>query len=572
MFEKGIDNILPYFKPFNPNAFYRIQVTTTVFIITFTKAFILKSLVDQYREKPNEMMVKGEEQGFYLSAVQSMAAAGAWILLDFISSHLKHRLAESLRSDIGASILDKLQKPKLAFVLKSQYPDIAASLPQLLACGITDYSISIVENTLGFITQSVDFLSSAYSFSQRSDRSILMTCFATTALMSLFSFYLTQGSRGIVKAKNTSELFVRIDARNVVENSFQIVSKKAEGNEIESLRKNFDKLGENSSSKTSFEARNSSLNWLMTDLSSRILSATMAPLVFAQKLSFQTEFFALNRELYQVRSFVLWICAVVTSNFASLNEQLFNTRTALDDCLKKVSNSKLVFDNKCQLRINNLRLFTADRSKTILDLSDPVIFKAGVYLLRGANSTGKSTLLNAIAGISFGNAEGHISTATEERQVYVPQEVNHKDGISILDLIIYPKSIRDFSPRTPTDVRKEIIRMLDYFNLGHLSADLDQIGNWSSELSGGHKQIISIVQALINHPKVILLDEVTSAMSSDVKILAKNLIKNYALKNQDVIVIHIEHDGRNDERYYTHRLSIENRKLIVNEYSSRQRN
>ncbi len=562
MLEKLIDNNSPYFRLDSKNARYRIALSSTILCLTFAKVFVIKGWAAYYRELPNNHIKNGEADGFYDAAFLSMAASGLWIFLDYISARLKSSLAESLKEDIYADICSSIEKPKVALVLKSKYPKVAQSLSQLLVSGLADYSVSLVDSTLGLVTQSVDFATSAYNFSQRSDRNIYAICFTSSALMTVFSFYLTQGSREIAKSKSEYEQNVRRDVQNLVDNSYNIVSNRAEKKEAAELNSDIMLLSQASTLRTALDSRNLFLNWWMTDLSSRILSTAMAPLVFAKQISFQTDFFLLNRELYQVRSFVLWICGLATGNFCHLNDSVYNTRTALDNCVKTIASCKLVFDNKANLRINRINLKTPDGKQQILDLNkNPVELNPGVYLLSGANGSGKTTFLNALAGLSFDTVEGSISIVKDELKVYVPQIANHKNGIKLLDLIVYPKTIGDFAPRTPTKIREEIGEMLMYFKQADLAADLDQVGDWNKK-SGGQKQILLLIKALIRKPKVLFLDEVTSAMSAEIKHLAKTLIKKYAQDNK-AIIIHIEHGGRNDKDYYTHKLSIAKKKLEV---------
>ncbi len=561
MLAKLINNSSQYFVLGNRHAKYRVALSTTILSLTFAKAFILKSWADYYRDLPNDHLKNDQENGFYEAAFLSIAASGLWIFLDYVSARLRSHLSESLKSDMYADILDGLKKPKVALVLKSQHLKVAESLPQLLVVGLADYTTSLVDNTLGFVIQLVDFTSSAYNFSQKSDRTICAICFASSALMTAFSFYLTQGSREISSTKSECEHHARMDAQEIVDNNYQIASKGSETQEFGELKKSIRKLSVALSLKAAFDTRNNSLNWWMTDLSSRILSTAMAPLVFAKQISFQTEFFMLNRELYQVRAFVLWICALSTGNFCYLNDAVYNTRTAIEDCMSTIAGSKLKFDDHALLRINDLKLWTPDGSRQILDITKPVTLKPGVYLLTGNNGSGKSTLLNALSGLTFANVEGSISIAPDDQKVYVPQSVRHKNGISLLDLIVYPKTIREFAPRTPTMIRNEICEMLKYFQQDEFADDLDKIGDWEKK-SGGQKQIFLLIQALILKPKVLFLDEVTSAMSEGTKRLAKSLIKKYAEDNA-AVVIHIEHGGRNDGEFYTHKLSIEKQGLKV---------
>ena len=59
------------------------------------------------------------------------------------------------------------------------------------------------------------------------------------------------------------------------------------------------------------------------------------------------------------------------------------------------------------------------------------------------------------------------------------------------------------------------------------------------DLSGGQKQIIGIVRALIMNPRVLILDEATSQLDSE---LEKRIISNILQFNEKMTCIHITHN------------------------------
>lgn len=70
------------------------------------------------------------------------------------------------------------------------------------------------------------------------------------------------------------------------------------------------------------------------------------------------------------------------------------------------------------------------------------------------------------------------------------------------------------------------------------------IGEKSVNLSGGEKQKIALVRALIKNPDVLILDEPTSALDS---VCTANLISYLKSIQQEKIIILITHDYRLEE-------------------------
>jgi ABC-type uncharacterized transport system fused permease/ATPase subunit len=563
MLQKGYENLSPYFSPRNKDNHYRLLLCASILASTVFKSLLVKSSIDSYRDAPNELLKEGKQGAFYQAAIFGIMSASAWILLEFLSVQLKNELSKSLRTDISKDIVANLKVPKVNVLLRNKYTNVAESLPTLLVDGVAEYSGAAVNSSLGLVTQTVDFLSAVSAFHARANSFVCIVCLTTTAIMSYGSFYLTQGSGELAKNKTDKVLEARKQLHFIIGNSQQLASLKAEDIEVDILADKLGKVNNVLARSSGFEVRNHHLNWWMSESSSRILAIVMAPLIFANQASLQTDFFALNRELYQIRNFSVWFCHLVNSgNFLLLNDCLFEARTALSKCLHLVNNSELRFEFGDILSIKKLRLFSVDGSKKLLSIDDPVDFQTGVYLLTGDNGAGKSTFLNALSGISFEGTNGALSTIDYQQQVHIPQNVAHKDGTSLLDLILYPRKIEDLKPRTPREIRDEIAALLDQFELKKLSDDLDQVKNWSTELSGGEKQIISLIQAFVARPKLLLLDEVTSAMSEDNKLKAKNEIKRFSEKNK-AVVIHIEHGARNNSEYYTHEIKLAGGRMEV---------
>ncbi|EPY2302694.1 ABC transporter [Clostridium sporogenes] len=136
--------------------------------------------------------------------------------------------------------------------------------------------------------------------------------------------------------------------------------------------------------------------------------------------------------------------------------------------------------------------------------------KGEVFGLLGANGAGKSTTIECILGTkNFNN--GHISILDmnpkkERKQLFQKvgvqfQESNYQDKITVKELC----EITEVLYKNPLDFNK----LLEQFHLQ------DKVRNLVSELSGGEKQRLFIILALIPNPEVVFLDELTTGL--DVK-------------------------------------------------------
>ncbi|ACA54650.1 ABC transporter ATP-binding protein [Clostridium botulinum] len=136
--------------------------------------------------------------------------------------------------------------------------------------------------------------------------------------------------------------------------------------------------------------------------------------------------------------------------------------------------------------------------------------KGEVFGLLGANGAGKSTTIECILGTKNFN-QGQVSILgmnpqKERKQLFQKvgvqfQESNYQDKITVKELC----EITEVLYKNPLDCNK----LLEEFHLQ------DKVKNLVSELSGGEKQRLFIILALIPNPEVVFLDELTTGL--DVK-------------------------------------------------------
>ena len=253
-------------------------------------------------------------------------------------------------------------------------------------------------------------------------------------------------------------------------------------------------------------------------------------------------------ELIAIINYVtqILISVIIFSNLISIYTKAFSSLNRINDIFnieeekQKGNIEKISEENNIIIKFKDVS-FSYNDNNLLFDNINIDIKKGDIVGIIGPTSSGKSTFLELI------------------NRSYIPNSGNiYFDGVDLLDYTnsCIKKSIKliEQNPVFLTDTirnnvklsysveDKEIIKSI-YLSeaeefINKKSEGLNYVlKNNASNLSGGQKQRIALSRMFIGNPKIILLDNITSALDLKTESNVINNIINYAIRNDITLLI-----------------------------------
>ncbi|MBK1809546.1 ABC transporter ATP-binding protein [Clostridium sp. YIM B02505] len=167
----------------------------------------------------------------------------------------------------------------------------------------------------------------------------------------------------------------------------------------------------------------------------------------------------------------------------------------------------------------------------------------GVFGLLGQNGAGKTTLMRIITTLlapTKGSVElnGIALTKSNEAEIrkqigYLPQEFGFYPNLTVYECLDYIGLLNKIEPKKR---KEDIANILEKVNLQ------DQKNKRFKNLSGGMKRRVGLAQAMINDPKILVIDEPTTGLDPEERVRIRNMIADFGVDKTVIFSTHIIED------------------------------
>jgi ABC-2 type transport system ATP-binding protein len=170
-----------------------------------------------------------------------------------------------------------------------------------------------------------------------------------------------------------------------------------------------------------------------------------------------------------------------------------------------------------------------------------VTINEGMYGLLGKNGAGKTTFMRVLTTIlPYENGSVEICgvphrKAKEIRKMtgYLPQDFSLYPSLTVFEALDYCGVLSEIPKK---ERQKRITELLEVTNL------TDQSRKKVKALSGGMKRRLGIAQAMLNDPKVLIVDEPTVGLDPEERVNFREMLTSYSANRIVILSTHIVED------------------------------
>jgi len=182
-----------------------------------------------------------------------------------------------------------------------------------------------------------------------------------------------------------------------------------------------------------------------------------------------------------------------------------------------------------RLSVNDLSL-TLQGKRILNSVTMPEVSGGEIIAVIGPNGAGKSSFVKCLCNLYKHTGKICVDrtpiTAASKKSFaknigYVPQTIGAGSHLQVSEMLVLALKADSLAWGVKQSDLLKMAEMLDRLHISHLQ------NKYCSELSGGQLQMVSLAQALITNPSLLILDEPTSALDLSNQLQTLALVRDY---------------------------------------------
>jgi ATP-binding cassette subfamily C protein len=245
----------------------------------------------------------------------------------------------------------------------------------------------------------------------------------------------------------------------------------------------------------------------------------------------------------------LWFMMTPIQEIITIQYSYFSAKAALDRINSVLEmqkeplfeNKKLPFEKATKIEVKNLS-FKYSTSDWIVKNVNAIIYPNRITALIGASGGGKTTFAKLISGFFVPNSGDILYNDLSYKEIGL-NKIRENVALILQETRLFNDTLRFNLTLGKEFSEEEIYEALKKAELYEVVNKLDKkldsfVGKNGVKLSGGQKQRVAIARMLLMKPKIVILDESTSALDIETEEKVFKNIENFLKTRTSIIIAH----------------------------------